>query len=231
MLIRNILLPAMLLAAGNLMAAQELAQPGQASRNQASRQEFPVELLTPFGVLTGRLVLAGGELMFMNSQDVTYSLSISREEIQRVDLDNGMLYLRLVKPVQAPWGREDRLVFDLPGPPAAHAVLAWSKETQQAARRTKIYEFTARHYRWIGGSTGKLVIAPDYISYESADDPGDSRKWSMLEIRFVRWESPFKFEILPWAGSKYTFELIDKGMNYAVYTHLLDRIENSRIGR
>jgi hypothetical protein len=91
--------------------------------------------------------------------------------------------------------------------------------------------YQARHKHRIGSCTGRLILGPDRIAYESITAIGDSRQWDLKDIKELKRDNPYSLKIVPFTGNDYSLDLIGNGMDNAEYKVLVDRITAVRVAR
>ncbi len=124
----------MLLSAGLLLAQssgqQSMGQqPQDGSRMQhglpATNQTQPVQVSVPFGVVNGRLVTSGDDLIFIDDQQPQNSFVIRRADIQNVKYEGSMATLMLSRPVRDSSGERSTINFRFQNPAAASMITSW----------------------------------------------------------------------------------------------------------
>ena len=206
---------------------------------QPAPQAYPVE----FGLAHVKLVISGEYLIFVNDSSVENSFVIPRDNVQNMNLEDGMMSVALRQPMRDASGERSRLSFRFANPANADSIVRWS-ETPKTGRSTtvassaaegKIEEhqvsYQVKHNHRIGSCTGRLILTADRLIYESLTEINDSRQWSMKDIKEVEHNSPYKLDVKPFTGNDYSFEFLGKGMDNADYTTLTKQIAAARAAR
>ena len=225
-----------------------LAQPGaiapQPGSNPPAQQ---VQLAVPFGTVEGQLVISGRNLMFIDPQHPTASFTIPRDDIRNLTTQGTEMTVDLARPVQDSAGQASRLVFRLMNSEGARQFVQWfdggaSAAAQPAGTADRVVtpnssappvtlSFQAKHDHRIGSDTGRLMLTPTQLIYESVSNVNSSRQWNLADIKEVKRDSPYKIKIVPFAGNEYNFDLLGQGMNSDQYQMLVDAVTRARISR
>jgi hypothetical protein len=124
----------MLLSAGVLLAQQPSDQQsmgqqsmgGQMQKGQPStNQAQPVEVSIPFGMVNGKLVTSGDDLIFIDDQQAENSFVVRRSDIQNAKYEGSTVKLKLSKPVRDSSGERSDLNFRFQNPAAASMITSW----------------------------------------------------------------------------------------------------------
>jgi hypothetical protein len=232
---RGLWIIALMLAATGAAPAQ-VAQPSTspepAATAEAPGRALPAELSIPFGSVRGDLVISGDILMFIDQAQPGFSFAISRQNLNSVDIQNGMLVVELREPVRNRAGETDHLVFRVLEGQTADPILAWSRAPAggfPAQPQEQTFSYDAKHDHFIGSDSGRLIIGPERIDYESVTDINQSRQWRYSDIKEIKRDSPYKIEIQPYNGDKYTFSLQGGGMELSTYNLIVQRITGARL--
>ncbi len=258
----------MLLSAGLLLAQpsgqQSMGQnPQDGSRMQqglpATNQTQPVQESVPFGVVHGRLVTSGNNLIFIDDQKPQDSFVIGRDDVRNVKYDGSMATLTLTRPVRDSSGERSAVNFRFQNPAAASMITSWLGSSGAGARlqpapagqygvqaasvgaqgragtvttttpRTEVFDVRRSRALW-RSDTGRLFITPNEVIYQSLSNPGASRRWAMSAIREVDRKNPFELKVRPYSGSDYDFKILGgPGLTTAEYVALVDRVNVARM--
>lgn len=231
------------LAAPNGAIAQPSTAPSPTSSQAASnRQAEQVQLAVPFGTENGQLVISGQNLMFIDSQQPSGSFVVPRSNVRNTTAQAGDLTFDLVNPVQDRGGSTSRLVFRLANPEGAQQFVQWFHQTQggsgEANRATEpgaanaqqpLMSFQVKHDHFIGSDSGRLMLTPTQLVYESVTNVNNSRQWNLSDIKEVHQDGPYKLKIVPFSGDDYSFELMGQGITSDQYQMLVDRVTSARV--
>lgn len=237
----------MLLSAGLLLAQpsgqQSMGQqPQSGSRMQqglpATNQAQPAQVSVPFGVVNGRLVTSGDDLIFIDDQQPQNSFVIRRDDIQNVKYEGSMATMMLSRPVRDSSGERSTINFRFQNPAAASMITSWlgsrgataqaaatqpapAQSSAQAASNgaqsqaatvtttaPRTEVFDVKRDRFIGSDTGRLFITPSEVIFQSLSNPGASRRWSMAAIKEVDRKNPFELKVKPHAGDEFNFKIL-----------------------
>jgi hypothetical protein len=225
-----------------LMAAALLAAP-LALRAQAPVEAAEAELAIPFGAASGHIAVAEDLLLFLNSERSDASFAIRRENIRNMSVNNNVLTVETVEPVNgsnalnfrilsgdasrmARWGQAGPGASMATGPAAGAAGRMAETAVADSAMQQS---YQARHdHRFGGGCTGRLMISDDRMSYDSVDEIGHSRQWQLKEIKEFKRKNPYKLVIDPFVGYKYDLELIGEGMSSRAFQDVTEGITLKR---
>lgn len=223
-----------------LAALSATAQPASTAR------AVPVERAIPFGTATGKLLLLGNHLVYVDDQKVDASFAVTRSELSNVTSDGGSITVQFREPIQDSSGSSTRAIFRAIVPTDAAAVATWfgsgspaapsassasGSATPASAASSQTESFEARHDHFRGSCKGRLIISPTQISYESVDDVGHSRRWEYSSIQEIKQKNPYEIEIKPFTGGTYKLNLDGSGMLPATFKTLVDRVTAARSAR
>jgi hypothetical protein len=220
------------------------AQPAPAAP-LANPQPQPAQLAVPFGVVEGQLVVSGHNLMFIDQQNPGNSFTIPSDDIRNVSAAGSRLTIDLSRPVQDSAGPTSRLVFRMTNPIGAEDFTQWVHQTQGlavapagTADRAGLpnappvtMSFEVKHNHRIGSDTGRLLVTPNQINYESVSNLNNSRQWNFSDIKEVKRDGPYKLKIVPFSGDTYDFELMGQGITSDQYHMLVDDVTRARLPR
>ncbi len=199
---------------------------------QPAVQEFRADLSAQFGAVSGRLILAGNEMIFMDEGQPVASFYVEKSAIEKLTTEGDELTVQLRSPVKDRTGNRTQLTFRLADPNAGALVSGWQNRAEpigQAQRSAgEVSTYQARHDKFIGGSRGRLIITDNGLAYESTDDANDSRRWAFRDVKQLKQKGPYQLTIEPFNGDKYNFKLEGKGMDTDQYNHLVDRVTKAR---
>ena len=232
-----------LIAPNGAIAQPSTAPSPTASPNTGNGQAQHVQLAVPFGTVNGQLVISGQNLMFINGQDPSGSFVVPRGDIRNASVQNGDLTFDLTRPVRDPGGSTSRLVFRAANPDGAQQFTRWFHETQpatgEANRVTEppaganaqqpLMSFQVKHDHFIGSDSGRLMVTPTQVVYESVTNVDNSRQWNLSDIKEVHRDGPYKLKLVPFSGDDYSFELMGQGMTSDQYQMLVERITSARV--
>jgi hypothetical protein len=198
-------------------------------------QQFNAEIPDAFGSVTGRVVLAGDQLVFSSDTKPEASFSAARGDILSANSDGNLITIQLRSPIRDASGDRTRLTIRVPDQTATNAVTSWfnrSSSFPQDAPKAVASEsrtYQAHHKKVFGGSKGRLLITNTGLAYESIDDVKDSRRWEFRDIKELKLNSPYELEVEPFSGDQYTLGLDGQGMSSGDYQDLVDRVTKARV--
>lgn len=199
---------------------------------QPAVQEFRADLAAEFGVVSGRVILAGDELIFMDEGQPDSSFYVEKSEIEKLTTEGNTLTLQLRSPVKDRAGSRTRLTFRLADPAASASISGWQNRAEPVGQAQRsdagVTTYEARHDKFIGGSRGRLIISDTGLAYESIDDANDSRRWEFRGVKQLKQKGPYELTVEPFNGDKYKLELEGKGMDTDQYNKLVDQITKAR---
>ncbi len=201
------------------------------------------DLSVPFGTASGKLVLVADQLVFVDQDKSEDSFSITRSEIQDHSIEGDMVTVRTRRPLRVRGEEKTQFSFRL-REGSSEALKVWaasaSATTASSTSRstsgnveTEQWVYSAKHPHTVarvpsGSCTGKLIISRDRVVYESLEDREHTRQWPLADIKKVKRSSPYKIEIEPLTGDKYTLELEGKGIDVSVHKQLMNWISLAR---
>lgn len=226
-----------------------LAAPAS-TQTVATGSALAVEHAVPFGTVTGKLLLLGKYLVFVDDQQPDASFVVAKSIIESLSADSTAITIQTKEDVRNRSGEVRRLSFRaLPGSDlapltswygtgqvatAAAAVPATGATTAAAAPSTGVTlapgttSYEAIHNHRIGGCKGRLLVSADQISYESIDSVSHSRRWEFKAIKELKQDNPYSLEISPFSGGGYNFKLSGTGMDPDAFRQLVDKVTAAR---
>lgn len=210
-------------------------------------QSQKAEMSIPFGVVTGRLVTVGQYLLFIDEEKPELSFAITRNGIRNLSVVAEILTVETLKPVRDRSGEKTALSFRLSKPLDAQLFVDWFKTTAEAAAPpaekeadkkeaakketvvpTKTYQARHNHFP-TGGCSGRLIIEPNRVVFESIGEINHSRQWDLKDIKELKRNNPYSIKIVPFLGNEYNLELQGQGMDSDEFKDLVDRVTAARI--
>jgi hypothetical protein len=217
---------------------------GTASAENTRHPAQQVQLAIPFGVAAGQLVVSGQNLMFIDQQNAADSFAVARDDVRSINAQGAQMTVLLDRPLQDPGGQTSRLIFRLQHPAGAGEFTQWfyatSSDVGQANRTANsaaplnpaTLSFQVKHDHLIGSDSGRLMITPHRVIYESVTDVNDSRQWNMSNIKDITRNGPYQLKVVPFSGHPYNFDLLGgKGLSSNEYHALVNRVTSARISR
>ena len=222
-----------------------LAAPAS-TQTVATGSALAVEHAVPFGTVTGKLLLLGKYLVFVDDQQLDASFVVPKSIIESLSADGAAITIQTREDVRNRSGEVKRLSFRaLPGSDlapltswygtgqvaavptagAAPVAAAPSSGTTLAAGTTS---YEAIHNHRIGGCKGRLLVSAEQISYESVDSVSHSRRWEFKAIKELKQDNPYSLEIAPFSGGGYNFKLGGTGMDPDAFRDLVDKVTAAR---
>lgn len=219
-----------------------LAAPAS-TQTAATGSALAVEHAVPFGTVTGKLLLLGQYLVFVDDQQPDASFVVPKNIIESLSADSAAITIQTREDIRNRSGEVKRLSFRaLPGSDLA-PLTSWYGSGQTGAATvaapaaaastgatlapgTTSYE--AIHNHRIGGCKGRVIVSAEQISYESVDSVSHSRRWEFKAIKELKQNNPYHLEISPFSGSGYTFRLSGTGMDPASFRELVDKVTAAR---
>lgn len=222
-------------------AGAQPAPPPAAAQPGVNGPAQQVQLAVPFGSLDGQLVLSGQNLMFIDQQHPGGSFTVARDNIRTMNLQGSDLNLDLIQPVRDNAGQTTRLVFRMNDPAGAQNFMQWFHETQPStgtadraaapSRPDVLMSFEVKHDHFIGSDSGRLLVTPTQLVYESVTSVDNSRQWNLSDIKEVKLNGPYKLKVVPFSGDEYNFNLLGQGMSTDQYHKLVDEVTRARVPR
>jgi hypothetical protein len=206
---------------------------------QPQVQEFRAELSAGFSSVQGRVILAGDRLIFIDETQPETSFYTDRADVQDISAaQDGGVTIQLARAIRDRGGERTRLTLRFPSQEQLALLRNWMERSPPASRsRTadaaNVNELTysAKHDKFMGGSSGRLILKPDRILYEALDDAKDSREWLLADIREIKLSNPYELRITPFAGDSYKLTLQGKGMAPEHFSRLQDGVAMARSRR
>jgi hypothetical protein len=218
-----------------------------AAQQAPNPSPLAVELAVPFGTVSGKLLLLGNHMVFLDEQQPETSIVVPKGVIERLTADGATIAIQTKEPVRGRSGELRILNFRVStgGDPAV--VTTWfgsgaGKAAQAApaapgsqapaaaavSAATETVTYQARHNHRIGDCKGRLLFTADQVSYESVDNVSHSRRWEYKSIKETSLPNPYELELKPFSGGTYKFFLDGSGMDPAAYKSLVDRVVAAR---
>src|SRR4029453_6862940 len=104
-------------------------------------------------------------------------------------------------------------------------------DRRASAQSGEFPTYSARRHKLVGGDNGRLVVKSDRLAFE-AGSPAASREWLFSDIREFKQKGPYRLEILPFSGDKYSLQLLGGGgMGREDFQRIADSIARARSKR
>jgi hypothetical protein len=206
------------------------------------------ELSVPFGTVTGRIVLVADYLVFVDEDRSEDSFTIPRSEIKDIKIEGDDLKVETKRAIRDPSGERTSFSFRL-REGSGEALTLWagtrsvaSNTAASAITNTGVSEsgeqwiYSAKHPHSLalvpsGSCTGKLIINPERVVYESLEEREHTRQWPLSDIKKIKRKSPYKVEIEPFNREKYVLELEGNGIDITVFKKLENWLSMARSRR
>lgn len=196
------------------------------------------ELAVPFGVAPGKVITVGPYLLFVDDEKPESSLAVSREDIRDFKISGDVLTVATSKPVRDRSGERSQLTIRLSNATDSASLAAWYKaapaspavavEAGKPATDTARPIYEAKHDHRIGACTGRLIVEPNRLLYESVTNIGHSREWAMRDIKELKRDNAYGIKVIPFDGETYNLGLLGQGMGNEEHRALVDRIAAAR---
>lgn len=204
---------------------------------QVPVQVQKAELAVPFGVVPGHLITVGEYFVFVDEEKPETSIAVSRADLRRFSADGEILTIETAQQMRDRSGGRSSLTIRLPGTTDAAKLMAWfnavpkpaSDFSSPNAKTIATRTYQVKHDHRIGNCTGRLIIEPNRVLFESITDIGHSRQWGMRDIKELKRDNPYGIKIVPFTGDTYNLGIVGKGMDNDEYRALVDRITAARI--
>lgn len=227
-----------------LSAAFGVAQNAQNTTGTALTAEHAV----PFGTVSGKLLLLGNYLVFVDEQQPNASFVVAKSVIENLKADGLEITVQTREPIRNRSGEVTRLNFRVASGGDPAAVTSWygsgvpnpggstvangpAPSTGTAANVAGTTKYQVRHSHTFGDCSGTLILGPNQLSFESVSTVSHSRRWEYQAIKETELSNPYELEIKPFTGESYKLRFDGSGMDPAAYKALVDRITSARAGR
>lgn len=218
---------------------------------------FPGELTGSSGTARGRLLVHDNYLVFLDEERPESSFSIPRADMENFSADGNVVSAQLKQSFRDRFGERNMLTFRLgnaadgitlqrwytsgqteissspatPGTPSTPGIPAVGAAASSASGTTSLeFSWPVQQKRRFGGDrSGRLMLAGDTLIFESIENPSDSRRWSMRQIKALEHKNPYHLEVQPFTEDSYTFELVGAPMEPTQYKVLVDRVTAARV--
>jgi hypothetical protein len=202
----------------------------------------PAQLSGPFGTDYGKIIVVGGQMIFVDDVNPANSFVIPRSEIAGFNLQSGVMTVNLKQPFRtAPQGPTSTVTVRLLNPNSYDVISSWAgmpmrttgtygeaarsqneTATQAAVPPQTEYSFNMKS----GDENGRLVIGANNIHWYSLSNPGHSHRWPYASIKsFTRDRNDTEVELTPYNGPSYRFRFTGgPSMTDEVYNMVGDRI-------
>lgn len=209
------------------------AQPGAV-------QIVPVEIAVPFGTAAGKLILHDGYAVFLDDEKPESSFAVARADMSGFATEAGMLNALFKKNFRDRAGEKNRLSLRavraedsdtlqrwFSAPPANAPVSSAAAKDGEAPIEFKLEVQQKR--RFGKNQKGRLMLAGSQLIFESIDDPSNSRRWELKEIKSLENKNPYELRVEPFTGDDYRFEFVGTPIEAAQYKSLVDKVTAARV--
>ncbi len=208
---------------------------------QSPVREMRVQLAAGFSPVQGRLITAGDTIIFMDNDQPQSSFFASRSQIEQISAGEGeSVTIQFKQPIRDREGERMRVEFRV-SPEDRDTLKTWfgqagsgsatAANSAPPAQSGEFPTYSARRDKLIGGDNGRLVVKSDRLAFE-AGSPDASREWLFTDIREFKQTGPYRLEIQPFSGDKYSLRLLGGGgMAREDFQRIADRIARARSKR
>jgi hypothetical protein len=199
-----------------------------------------VEHSVPFGTVTGKLLLLGNYMVFVDEQQMGSSFVVAKTAIENLSADGLVINLQTRESVRNRSGEVRRLNFRVAAGTDPAMVTTWygsgspSQPLSSSASPAPSADgptYQARHNHRIGSCRGRLIVAANQLMFESVENVSHSRRWEYKSIKEMKNSNPYELEVKPFTGGDYEFVLDGNGIDPAGYKTLVDKVTAARAGR
>ena len=196
---------------------------------------YNAQLSGPMGTDSGRVILAGDQLVFFEDVNPDLTFSIPKSEIRSLRWANGVLTLNAAQAFTYGEGSRADASIRLTDPAMSNAIATWVGVPLEGAvvtspntiTTTTVVQpvtqmvFPVKHE----GDRGKLIMGPTSIEFQSYNHPNKSRSWTYSQIKEIKRDhGERKIEIYPSHGDKYEFKTngpeITEGIYNILFAHM-----------
>ena len=199
-------------------------------------QIIPVEIAVPFGTAAGKLILHDGYAVFLDDQKPEASFAVSRTDLTSVGAEGGMLNALFKKNFKDRAGDKNRLSLRATRPEDTEALRRWFSAAETAPvvagsdAGKELFKLDVQQKRRFGkNQKGRLMLVGNQLIFESIDDPSNSRRWELSDIKSLENKNPYELRVEPFTGDDYRFELTGTPMEAAQYKLLVDKVTAARV--
>ncbi len=167
----------------------------------------------------GKIVLTGGQLVFVDDTDPNGSFAIPRADILSLREENGLLGVQFANG----WIR-------LSDPASTAFVASWTGLPLNTAERMTVppadgMQFNIRH----DDDFGRLVIGDRGLTFDALSNARKSRRWLYAEIKEFKHDvGDREFKLKTYDGDEFKFHVTDRDLSNDVYNLIADRIVSAR---
>ena len=204
-------------------------------------KEMRAELAAGFDPIKGRLITAGDTIIFMDDAQPQFSFFAVRSQVEQVSVGQGQsVSVQFKQPIRDRDGERIRVELRMATEDREILKEWFERENSSEAAAAAPYSsqktdsfptYSVRRDKLIGGDDGRLIVKQDRLAFE-AGRPDASREWLFSDIRELKQTGPYRLEIRPFSGEKYTFELQGGGgMATEDYRRIADNIARAKARR
>jgi hypothetical protein len=210
------------------------AQPGTV-------QIVPVEIAVPFGTAAGKLVLHDGYAVFLDDEKPESSFAVARADMSAFATEAGMMNALFKKNFRDRAGEKNRLSLRAVRPEDTDALQRWFSappatapvSAAAAPKEGEVpmeFKLEVQQKRRFGkNQKGRLMLVGSQLIFESIDDPSNSRRWELKEIKSLENKNPYELRVEPFTGEDYRFEFVGTPIEAAQYKSLVDKVTAARV--
>jgi hypothetical protein len=194
------------------------------------------QLAGPMGTDSGKLVLSGDQVMFVNDTNPDLSFSIPRADVRALRLEDGVLTFTMDRPFTDMYNSSPSAAIRFSDPNSPGVVASWmglplgrtalagdADRFAGAAAADPVFDI--KH----DDDTGRLFVRPDGLDFQAEPHAKKSRRWSYNQIKeFKHDRDDYNFKMKTYDGESFDFRLLGGGMSPAVYNLIADRIIAAR---
>ena len=189
-----------------------------------------VTVNTPSGVISGKVVGTGDNLVFVDDNDPQKSFTLNRGRIRNYTTEKGEILVELERPAFDQPGTQSNVRITVVDPANATALTQWIGLPVERSRSVTTYSTDVRHdHKGKGECNGKLLADDTMLRFESVSEANHSRTWNYNDLQSFQEEKDHSLlKVTAKYGEKDEFKTVNGKTAGALYDIVSQKIVGAR---
>jgi hypothetical protein len=191
-----------------------------------------VTVNTPSGVISGKVVGTGDNLVFVDDNDPSKSFTLRRGQVRDYRTEDGAILVEMERPTTDEAGTTSNVKITVVDEANQTALTRWFTMPVERSRTVTRYSTDVKHdHKGKGECTGKLIADETSLRFESISEADHSRNWNYNDLQsFQKEKDHALLKVTPKDGDKYDFKASNGATAAAVYNLVSQKIVDNRPG-
>jgi hypothetical protein len=206
------------------------------SVNAYSEEQITIQKVTvntPSGVITGKVIGTGDQLVFVDDSDTQKSFTLTRGAVRNYKSENGDIVVELARPESDAAGTVSNVRITVVDEKNQAALTQWMAMPQERSRTVTTYTTDVKHdHHGQGECNGKLIADDQSLRFESITEANHSRTWNYNDLQtFDKEKDHAMLKVVGKNGDKYDFKTVNGKTAGGLYDLVSQKIVAARPAR